>query len=286
MSSALLPDLDGPRLTTASFNRVRTWIYDKAGIQLTEGKEALVAARLGKHLRQLGQASYEAYLNQVESDRTGEALTALIDVLTTNFTSFLREPAHFTFLEQRILPQLGQRGQLNVWCAAAATGEEPYSLAFTLLETLGPDAAARCRILATDISTQALKKARAGIYQAERFEAVPQAWLPKYLLRGEGSSRGFYRIKPEVARMVDYRRLNLIEPFDPQGMFPLISCRNVMIYFDRPTQERVVNRLAQFLEPGGHLFIGHSESLNGIHHPLEFVKPAIYRKPQLGGPKL
>jgi chemotaxis protein methyltransferase CheR len=121
-----------------------------------------------------------------------------------------------------------------------------------------------------------------GIYPADRFETVPKAWLSKYLLKGEGSSAGLFKVKPEVARMVEYRRLNLVEAFDPHGVFPLISCRNVMIYFDRETQERVVNRLSEFLEPGGHLFIGHSESLNGARHPLTFVKPATYQKPRSG----
>ena len=271
----------GPELSSRTFERVRKLVYDAAGIDLRQGKETLVSARLNKKLRQLGYKTYEAYLDQVSADSTGESLTALIDVLTTNFTSFLREPAHFEFLEKQILPVIANRGRIEVWCAAAATGEEPYSLAFTLLEALGPTAVNRCRILATDISTQALTKARAGIYPAERFDGVPKPWLSKYLLRGEGSSQGLYKIKPEVARMIEYRRLNLVESFTPDGgPFPLISCRNVMIYFDKPTQEKTVNRLSQFLEPGGYLYIGHSESLSGINQPLTFIKPAIYRKPE------
>jgi chemotaxis protein methyltransferase CheR len=271
---------EGPALPPKTFERVRQLVYDTAGIDLRQGKEALVSARLYKKLRELGHGTYEAYLDEVAADQTGEALIALIDALTTNFTSFLREPAHFEFLEKEILPALAGRSRIDIWCAASSTGEEPYSFAFTLFEVLGPAAASRCRILATDISTQALAKAREGIYQAERFEGVPQAWLPKYLLRGEGKSQGRYKIKPEVARIVDYRRLNLIEPFAPDGgPFPLISCRNVMIYFDKQTQEKTVNRLSMFLEPGGHLFIGHSESLSGIRHSLTFLKPAIYRKP-------
>jgi chemotaxis protein methyltransferase CheR len=269
----------GPALSTATFDRVRKLVYDTAGIDLRPGKETLVSARLNKKLRELGHKTYDSYLDSVAADRTGEGLIALIDVLTTNFTSFLREPAHFAFLTDQILPSVANDSSVEIWCAAAATGEEPYSLAFTMLETLGPSAASRCRVLATDISTQALAKARAAVYPAERFSSLPQPWLSKYLLRGEGSASGFYKIKPEVARMVEFRRLNLIESFDPKsGPFPLVSCRNVMIYFDKPTQEKVVSRLTGYIKPKGYFFIGHSESLSGIEHSLAFVKPAIYRK--------
>jgi chemotaxis protein methyltransferase CheR len=269
----------GPVLSPKTFERVRKLVYDTAGIDLRQGKETLVSARLNKKLRERGLDSYERYLDEVAADSTGQSLIALIDVLTTNFTSFLREPAHFEFLEKEILPAVADRARIEIWCAAAATGEEPYSLAFTLFEALGPAAASRCRILATDISTLALSKARAAIYPAERFHGMPFSWPSKYLLRGEGKTQGLYKVKPEIARIVEYRRLNLVEEFQPGGgPYPLISCRNVMIYFDKPTQEKVVNRLAMFLEPGGHLFIGHSESLNGTQHPFTFVKPAIYRK--------
>ncbi len=266
-----------PELRPQTFQKIRKLVYDTAGIDLRDGKETLVSARLGKKLRQLGHRTYEDYFEEVTSDRTGESLIALIDVLTTNFTSFLREPAHFEFLKTQILPALNTRSRVDIWCAAAATGEEPYSFAFTLFEELGPTAASRCRILATDISTKALSQARAAVYPAQRFETLPNAWLSRYLLRGEGSSQGLYKVKPEVARIVEYRRLNLVESFDPDAVFPLISCRNVMIYFDKPTQEKIVNRMALFLEPAAHFFVGHSESLNGIQHPFQFVKPAIYR---------
>jgi chemotaxis protein methyltransferase CheR len=265
-------------LSKRTFDRVRKLVYEAAGIDLRPGKESLVSARLGRLMRSYGQHSYEECLDCVESDKSGQGLVSLIDALTTNYTYFLREPAHFDFLAKEILPRISQRGKLEIWCAAAATGEEPYSLAFTLLETLGMRAAAHSRILATDISVQALTAARSGIYPVERFRNVPALWLPKYLLRGEGQSAGLYKIKSEVARIVEFRRLNLVEPFQPGSLFPLISCRNVMIYFDKPTQERIVNRLSTFLEPGGYLFVGLSESLSGVSHPLEYVRPSIYRK--------
>jgi chemotaxis protein methyltransferase CheR len=273
------------------FERVRKLVYDKAGIELRPGKEALVTARLSKRMRETGCPTYEAYVDRAMQDSTGEGLLDLIDALTTNFTSFLREPAHFEFMRHEVLPSLGSRAKasqesLEVWCAAAATGEEPYSIAFTLLDVLGTDVrgGTRCRVLATDISTRALTQARQGVYPAERFAGVPRDWLPKYLQKGSGETEGLYRVRPEVARVVEFRRLNLIEPL-PTGLaqggaFPLIWCRNVMIYFDTLVQQRVVAGLEQSLEPGGYLFTGHSESLSGIRHGLEYVQPAIYRRPR------
>jgi chemotaxis protein methyltransferase CheR len=259
-------------LAPETFAKIRRLVYDKAGIDLRSGKEQLVAARLGRKLRETQSATYEEYLRFVDKDRSGESLIALIDALTTNFTSFMRETAHFDFLRQTILPKLSSRSTIDFWCAASATGEEPYSLMFTML-----DAHPQCRLLATDISTKALDAARKGIYPAERFAACRKDWLPRYLLKGDGDFAGLYQVKPEVARRIEFRRLNLVEAFDPGRRFPLISCRNVLMYFDQPTQERVVNRLVTFLEPGGYLFVGHSERLAGINHSLKFIQPAIYQ---------
>jgi len=266
-------------LSRQTFEKVRKLVYEKAGIDLRDGKESLVAARLSRLLGRGHGRSYEECVDRASKDPTGESLIALIDALTTNYTYFLREPRHFEFMTSEILPALGSRNKIDIWCAAAATGEEPYSLAFTCLEHLGPVAQQRCSILATDISVQALAQAREGVYPEERFQSVPRDWWSKYLLRGHGKSHGYLKIKPSVAGMVQFARLNLVDPFDPGRQFPLISCRNVLIYFDRPTQSRIVHRLSMFLEPGGYLFVGLSESLNGIEHPLEYVRPAIYRKP-------
>lgn len=277
------------------FERVRKLVYDQAGIDLRPGKEALVTARLGKRLRETGCPSFQAYVDWAAGDPSGEGLLDLIDALTTNFTAFLREPVHFEFMRDKILPALISRPRVEIWCAAAATGEEPYSIAFTLLDALsagraggggdgGIDSAtaARCRVLATDISTRALERARQGVYPAERFAAVSKEWLAKYLRPGTGDAAGSYCVRPEVARIVEFRRLNLIQPL-PKGLaqggaFPLIWCRNVMIYFDAAVQQRVVAALEQSLEPGGYLFTGHAESLNGVGHALEYVRPATYRK--------
>jgi chemotaxis protein methyltransferase CheR len=265
------------KIRPETFERIRQMLYQKAGIDLRPGKEELVGSRLAKKLRETGATGYEQYLDAVLADRSGDLLTALIDVLTTNFTSFLREPAHFAFLHDQVFPRLAGRDSIHFWCAAAATGEEPYSLIFSMLEALGGLANQRCRLLATDISTQALATARKGIYSRDRLAGVPDEWLPRYFLRGDGRFQGLYQVKPDVAQRVAFAQLNLIENFSHQHKFPVIFCRNVMIYFDRPTQERVVHRLKQFLEPGGYLIVGHSESLNGMHCDLNFVQPAVYQ---------
>jgi chemotaxis protein methyltransferase CheR len=194
----------------------------------------------------------------------------------------LREPAHFEFLCNHIVPELAGRDRMRIWCAASSTGEEPYTLAFSLLEALPAGSRAQVEIVASDISTRVLETAQRAVYPAERLQGVPLALQSKYFLRGEGASKGFYKVKPEVRKLVQFRRVNLVEAYPDMEPFPVIFCRNVMIYFDKPTQERVVNRLSHYLEPGGHLFIGHSESLMGTDQPLDYVRPAVYRKPGPG----
>jgi chemotaxis protein methyltransferase CheR len=264
-------------LTPVDFEKFRRLAYDTFGLDLRDGKEQLVSARLMKLMTKLEIRSYKDYYNYVTSDPSGQALTEMVDVLTTNHTSFLRESSHFDFLVEQALPEWGRRTRIRIWCAASSTGEEPYSIAFSLLEKLNPGQS--IEILATDISTRVLETARRGIYPVSRLENLPPAWIKKYLLRGQNQSEGFFRVKPEVRSLIQFQRLNLVEPLPNLEPFPAIFCRNVMIYFDRPTQERVVKQLAACLEPGGYLFIGHAESLSGIDGPLRYVKPAIYRKP-------
>ncbi|MBI4874102.1 MAG: protein-glutamate O-methyltransferase CheR [Acidobacteria bacterium] len=264
------------------FAQIRQLAYETFGLDLRAGKEALVSARLGKHMRESGCGSFDEYYRHVVEDPTGEALVTLIDALTTNHTSFFREPAHFDFLRASVLPQWKDRRSVAVWSAACSTGEEPYSIAMCLLGELGPFASGMVRILATDISTRVLAQAKRGIYPAERFEGLPSAQFRKFWLRGERDWAGWYRAKKELRALVEFRRLNLLESLSQAGVFPLIFCRNVMIYFDKPTQQQVVQRLGECLEPGGYLFIGHAESLNGIRHGLEYVRPAVYRKASQG----
>ena len=266
------------RLQPREFEAIRRLAYEKFGLDLRKGKEELVAARLGKRMREGGFRSFEEYYRHVVQDQSGAALIGMIDALATNHTSFLREAAHFEFLRERVLPGLRERARVELWSAACSTGEEPYTLAFSLCEAWGLEAFRRVRILATDISTKVLAAAQKAVYPAERFQAFPPTWLRQFLLRGEGRWKGHYRIKPEIWSQVEFARLNLVEPFTHIRPFAAIFCRNVMIYFDKPTQEVLVNRLAEILEPGGYLFIGHAESLSSVRHGLTYVQPAVYRK--------
>lgn len=275
--------LETPALRAGDFAAIQQLAHDVFGLDLKSGKEALVSARLSKRVRDLGLSDISRYLELVKADRTGVELAKLIDALTTNFTSFLREPQHFELLGSTILPELARRQSFQIWSAGCATGEEPYSILFYVAEKLGEQGAAGLKLLATDISTRALEAAAAGIYSDQRLKEMPPAWPKRYLLRGLGASAGFIRVRPEWRQRVSFERLNLMEDFTHVPKCSVIFCRNVMIYFDKPTQERLVRRFAERLEPGGWLFIGHSEGLMGIQHGLEYVRPAVYRNPG-GGP--
>lgn len=275
--------IDVRPLTPHEFDQFRKLAYEKAGIDLRSGKEQLVSARLGRRMRALGIRSYKEYYRHVQEDKSGEALIAMIDALTTNHTSFFREIAHFEFLRKTILPGIRRRNQISIWCAASSTGEEPYSIAFSVLDELGLEALPRLQITATDISTRVLGVAKRGAYPADRFRDFPPEQLRNYLLRGEGQWNSWYLVKKEIRAAVAFNRLNLMDDFTHASAFPVIFCRNVMIYFDRPTQEGVIRRMTHFLEPGGYLLIGHAESLNGVNHSLQYIRPAVYRKPESGG---
>ncbi len=265
-------------LTGNQFRRIAELARREFGLELGEGKQHLVASRLGKLMRQQGIFSFRDYYQRIEQDATGGALVELIDALTTNHTSFFREQAHFDFLVEQVFPDWKRSGPERIWSAASATGEEPYTIALLAREYFGAESSSLPQIVASDISTRALAAARKGIYREERFQGVLTPWLKKHLLHGEGHWRGWYRMRPEILAMVQFHRINLIEPLPEMGSFAVIFCRNVMIYFSRETQELLVNRLAACLQPGGYLFVGHSESLSGIRHPLQHLQPAIYRK--------
>ncbi len=278
-----LDDTSCRPLNASEFEKIRRLAYDTFGLDLRTGKETLVSTRLGKHMRQSGCRSFDEYYQFVVGDSTGKSLINLIDALTTNHTSFFREPAHFDFMRKVLLPEWKNRGKIDIWSAACSSGEEPYTIAMCLLEELGTIAPGKVRILATDISTKVLAKAGQGTYPAERLEGIPDSQLRKYWLRGEGEWAGWYRAKKDMRALMEFRRVNLLEPVSQMGRFALIFCRNVMIYFDKPTQQQVVKRLGDCLEPGGYLLTGHAESLTGISHGLEYVQPAVYRKGSSGG---
>jgi chemotaxis protein methyltransferase CheR len=266
-------------LTRSEFAGIQRLAREKFGLDLRTGKESLVSGRLAKKLREGGHRSFDEYLETVTRDASGTAMIEMIDLLTTNHTSFLRERQHFEFLGE-ILPGYRRRPKLELWCAACSSGEEAYTLACVLAEAartggIGHD----FQVLATDISTRALEKAKRGVYPADRANALPEPWRKEYFLRGKSVPEGVCQVAPALAGRVSFRRLNLIELYSHARPFPLIFCRNAMIYFDKPTQSKVVAAMTRWLEPGGYLFIGHAESLSGIDHGLQYVRPAVYRKP-------
>jgi len=265
-----------PVLGTRDFDQIRQLAHGTFGLDLKPGKEELVSARLRRLLRKGGFPSFQDYYRHVLADRTGEALADMIDALATNHTAFLREPDHFAFLRQAVLPPLAARPSLEVWSAACSTGEEVWSLAMVLNEALP---SRRISLVATDISHKALHVAETAEYAPERCQGIPSAWLSRYFVAGKGPAKTFC-LAPRVRAQVTFRRLNLVEAFSWERPFPVIFCRNVMIYFDRQTQERVVASLAASLEPGGYLFVGHAESLSRVPHALEYVRPAVYRRPE------
>ena len=258
--------------------RFRAVIAQQIGLQFDDAKLDFLGHVLQRRLAQL-QHSSAAYLWQLEEAASRGEISALAQELTIGETHFFRNNEQFRALAEVALPERmrahPEAKTLRLLSAGCASGEEPYSIAICLSEDAPSQPA---RILATDISTRALAAAEQGIYAAEKLKEFPRDWLHRYFLRGEGRSQGRYRVKDGVRRMVEFRRLNLIEPWQFAKRFAVIFCRNVMIYFDRPSQARLVNRLAEYLEPGGYLLIGHAESLNAIQHPLSYLEPTVYRK--------
>lgn len=270
-----------PGIPDAEFREICSLVQQRLGIELRPGKEALVTLRLAEPMRRRGFTSFGKYMEHVKRDPEGPAMLEFIDSLTTNHTNFLREANHFEFWQQQVLLPLRHRPELQVWCAASSSGEEPYTMAMHAVEALGESAYRQVRIIATDISHAILEQARRGVYSAQRLAPLPEAWCRRYFLRGEGQWQGYFRVKPELSRMVEFRRLNLIESLPLMGPFPAIFCRNVMIYFNPETRSLVVNQMRTRLEPGGYLFVGHAESLNGLNVQLDYVQPSVYR---LAGP--
>jgi len=252
--------------------------YDFCGVDL-KCKQILVSARLGKKIRLRQLPSFTAYCDQVESDTSGALFSEMIDALTTNHTSFFREVRHFEFLRSTILPALAGKGPINIWSAACSTGEEPYTIAFSVIDVLGPEAYSRLSITATDISTRVLGKAKTGLYPLASLGAISNEMRRECLMKGTGEYSGRCIVKPAIKQMIDFRQWNLLHQGASFGPFEVIFCRNVMIYFDQETQQCVVDALVSRLVPGGYLFIGHAESLNGIRHGLDYICSAIYRTP-------
>lgn len=244
--------------STTDFERVRKLIYQHAGISLSPVKQDMVYSRLARRLRATGKSSFAEYLDALEKNG-GDEWERFVNSLTTNLTSFFREPHHFPIFAEH-LRKIGTKRPIRVWCSAASTGEEPYSIAITVLETFGSNAS-HVTIMASDLDTNVLAAAQKGVYPIERVEKLSPERLRKFFLRGTGAQEGYVSIRPELKKMIEFQRINLLDTsYSVKGPLDVIFCRNVMIYFDKPTQYKILSRFAPMMQSDGLMFAGHSES--------------------------
>lgn len=268
-----------------TFERFSTFIEPVLGIKMPANKKTMLQSRLIKRMRVLGFTKFDDYCDYVFSP-LGQAdeLHHMIDMVTTNKTDFFREPAHFDYLEKNALPELHRRCNdlkrtIRVWSCASSTGEEPYSIAMAVDEFIRRHSGIDYRIIGSDISMRVLKKAVMGIYDQSRVQPIPMAMRKQYLLRGRGNRQNEVRIVPELRSHVEFRKINLMDSAYPiEHQMDIIFCRNVIIYFDRSTQKKVLCKLCEHLAPGGYLFMGHAETLTGMDLPLKQVKTAVYQR--------
>jgi chemotaxis protein methyltransferase CheR len=289
MATATLTDfaaapsgMGGPSLGDAEFQFLRDFVYQQCGISLSDQKRQLVQGRLLRRLRALGMKDFGSYCELLRKDPEGE-LGELASVISTNVTSFFREMHHYDLLVEELLPRWLEEkkngGRLRIWSAGCSTGEEPYALAMVLAEALERTGSkVDARILATDLSPQALETARAGTYPLDRMGGVSEARRNRWFQRGEGAYEGLARVHPRLRELVTIQPLNLLHDWPMRGPFDAIFCRNVVIYFDKPTKQRLFERYAGLLEQGGYLFLGHSESMYGLSDSFELVGRTVYRK--------
>ena len=260
-------------LTDEDFSRIRELIYQRAGIVLAEHKREMVYSRLAKRLRHYGLTRFRDYLERLVRQPDAKEWEAFINALTTNLTAFFREMHHFPLLAEHVTRV---RGPVRIWSAAASTGEEPYSIAMTLHEALGPRVA-DAQVVATDIDTEALERARAGVYPIEQVRKLDENRVRRFFQRGRGQHEGLARIRPDIASLVEFEHLNLLAPQWPvKGPFDAIFCRNIMIYFDKQTQARLLERFAPLLKPDGLLFAGHSENFSYISKVFRLRGQTVY----------
>ncbi len=268
-------------MTEAEFLRVQKFVREKTGVDLSQ-KRALIEGRLERHLVQNGFHSYTEYMQKVENDLSGKEVEQMVTMLTTHHTYFLREPVHFDLFKEEVLPYLRKKEatsrDLRIWSAAASTGEEPYTIAMIIKDFFGLDHSGwDTKILATDVSTHVLEFAGRGKYTKEQIDVLPPTWKKRYFhLLQEGK----YEAKPELKQEIIFRQFNLMHPLPFKKKFHVIFLRNVMIYFEEETKRDLVQRLYDFLEPGGYLFIGTTEAIDRNAFGFEYVMPSVYRKPE------
>ena len=273
-------------LSKSDFARLSNFIYNQCGIKMPDSKKIMVEARLRKRLRDLNIQSYADYCNFLFSQKgSEEEITHMVDVITTNKTDFFREPKQFTFLSEIALPELakidgaGIQQPLKVWSAGCSTGEEPYTLSIVLNEFAQYFPRYAFNILATDISTRVLELAANGVYEEEKIEPVPQTLLNKYFLKSKNKEKKLVRVIPQLRNTVNFQWLNFMESdFGIKEKFDIIFCRNVIIYFDKPTQDKLIEKLLSYLKPGGYFFLGHSESIFNTNLPVVQMAASTYGK--------
>jgi chemotaxis protein methyltransferase CheR len=262
-------------ISPQEFCQFKAWIYDIAGISLSDHKHALVMGRLAPRLRHYQLSSYGEYFRSLSGGRFPDETQIAVDLLTTNETHFFREPKHFDFLRKQILASHPQGKPMRVWSAASSSGEEPYSIAMTLAAALGDRP---WEVLASDLNSRVLDRARSGHYSIARAKTIPREYLLAYCLKGVDSREGTFLIEPKIRNRVQFTQINLNSSLPQIGDFDVIFLRNVMIYFDLHAKRQVANRVLAHLRAGGHLFIGHSESLNGVTDNVKPVVVSVYRK--------
>jgi chemotaxis protein methyltransferase CheR len=276
-SKNLPTDYYSLKLSSRQFDIISRLVYQVSGIDLHEGKEELVKARLIKRLRHLKIFGFDRYLKYLANDKSGSEIRAMVDILTTNKTNFFRESEHLDYLRDEIITGLGN-DQIRLWSAGCSSGEEPYSIAITLCEAIPDIGKCDIKILATDISDRMMEQARQGLYGEDTLKGMPPQLKRKYFQKAEAGIGHRYRVVPLLQSMVCFAKLNLMDEWPMRGLFDVIFCRNVMIYFDKQTQEKLVKRFWSQLRAGGYLMVGHSESLTFMAHDYRYIKPAVYQK--------
>jgi chemotaxis protein methyltransferase CheR len=268
-------------MSPADFLKLKEFIYTESGIKITDLKKTMLEGRLQKRLKSLKMRSFSQYCDYLFSPEGIEnELTNMIDQVTTNKTDFFREPSHYDYLTSRALPEVTRtKKRAMVWSAGCSSGEEPYTLAMVIMEYIDGHRGLDFLVLATDISTRVLEKAKNAIYEHEKIEPIPHVLRRKYLLRSKDKEKDLYRVAPALRRHVQFRRLNFMSSdFGFREKVDIIFCRNVIIYFDKSTQEKLLNKFCNYLSPDGYIFMGHSETLFGMDVPLVQVAPTVYRR--------
>jgi chemotaxis protein methyltransferase CheR len=264
-------------ISEQNFRKVRDWLYQRSGIFLNDTKRSLVCGRLQKRIKDLELTSFEDYIALLLHPKAQDEQQVAVNILTTNETYFFREDKHFSFLEQLIQQNRSsaQSGLFAVWSAASSTGQEAYSIAMTLAAQYS--GYQNWTVVGTDINTSVINTAKNAIYPIEACRKIPQQLLKNYCQRGKGKDEGWFKIRPELSQRVSFEQLNLMNPTGFKYKFDVIFLRNVLIYFELPDKQKVVNNVLQYLKPGGHLLVGHSESIHGYDARLQQIKPSCYR---------